>query len=125
MSNKKYKINVSVQTHYLGIQSNLQQHHVFAYTITISNKGKLAARLISRCWLITDAEGETQEVKGEGVVGEQPYIKPGENFTYTSYAIINTPVGSMGGSYQMVGDDGNTFEIHIPIFSLADPLLLH
>lgn len=99
--------------------------YVFAYTITIENRGDVGARLLSRHWLITDAEGHRQEVRGEGVVGEQPYLGPGERFRYTSGAILETPVGAMEGSYQMQADDGTAFEAPVPPFSLAMPGLKH
>jgi ApaG protein len=98
---------------------------VFSYTITISNTGKLAAKLLTRHWVITDANGEVQEVHGEGVVGEQPYLRPGESFEYTSGTVMDTPVGSMEGSYQMVTDDGSAFDARIPVFTLSMPNALH
>lgn len=122
----KHAIQVNVETTYMPGESNPDSNrYVFAYTITIMNTGEVAARLISRHWLITDAEGFLQEVRGEGVVGEQPYLAPGESFRYTSGAILETPVGAMEGSYQMQADDGTTFEAPIPPFSLAIPGLMH
>lgn len=122
----KHAIQVNVETTYMPGESNPDSNrYVFAYTITIMNTGEVAARLISRHWLITDAEGFLQEVRGEGVVGEQPYLAPGESFRYTSGAILETPVGAMQGSYQMQADDGTTFEAPIPPFSLAIPGLMH
>lgn len=119
-------IEVTAQVQYLKEASNLKRHyHVFAYTITIRNQGAQGAQLLTRHWYITNANGEVNEVKGEGVVGEKPYLKPGEQFVYVSYAIINTPVGSMHGSYQLLADDGVGFEAKIPAFSLAIPSLIH
>lgn len=120
------KIAISVETEYLADESDLKnEQHVFLYTITIANEGELPARLLGRHWLITDGDGNTQEIRGEGVVGEQPQVKPGENYQYTSYAIINTPIGSMVGSYQMISEDGRLFDAEIPTFRLANPLLIH
>ncbi|MFP5381185.1 MAG: Co2+/Mg2+ efflux protein ApaG [Gammaproteobacteria bacterium] len=123
---KKYQINVSVDTSYLSEQSDPSaDRYVFAYTITISNHGTVAAQLISRHWIITDAHDATQEVKGLGVVGEQPLLRPGESFEYTSGTALATPVGTMHGSYQMVAEDGNKFDAEIPRFTLAMPRVLH
>jgi ApaG protein len=119
-------IRVEVTTNYLADQSDpSEQRFVFSYTITIRNEGSQPAKLLMRHWLITDANGKTQEVRGEGVVGEQPHMKPGQGFRYSSYAVIETPVGAMQGSYQMVGDDGERFEATIAPFRLAMPALLH
>ncbi len=101
------------------------ERYVFSYTITIRNEGGVPAQLLSRHWVITDANGNVQEVKGEGVVGEQPHLKPGEGFQYTSGAMIATPVGSMRGSYQMLTDSGDEFDAEIPAFTLAIPRTLH
>jgi ApaG protein len=121
-----HDIAVSAQTQYLPDQSNEKaQRYVFAYTITIRNTGSVAARLISRHWIITDAQGLVQEVRGLGVVGAQPTIEPGESFEYTSGASIATPVGTMRGSYQMLGTDGTRFEAPIPEFTLSVPRVLH
>lgn len=121
-----YDIRVDVETMYVDEQSDPEDdRYVFAYTITIRNAGTLPARLLTRHWLITDANGRVQEVRGEGVVGEQPYLRPGEGFQYTSAAMIETPVGSMQGSYQMVCDDGRYFDAEIPAFRLALPHTLH
>jgi ApaG protein len=98
---------------------------VFAYTITIRNEGQVPARLMTRHWIITDANGKVQEVRGDGVVGEQPYLKPGQGFRYSSGAILETPVGSMQGTYQMIGDDGQQFDAPIAPFTLAMPGVLH
>lgn len=123
---KKYNIDVSVNTAYIPEQSDpVADRYIFAYTITIANHGTEAAQLISRHWIITDAEGVTQEVKGLGVVGEQPLLRPGETFEYTSGTALATPVGTMRGSYQMVAEDGNKFEAEIPAFTLSMPRVLH
>ena len=122
----EYKIEVQVETKYLPEQSDpSEDRYVFAYTITIINRGPGAARLLSRHWIIDDAEENRQEVRGEGVVGEQPHLAPGEQFRYTSGTVLQTPVGSMRGSYQMLGDDGQMFEAEIPAFTLATPHALH
>ncbi len=122
----KYHISVSVMARYIPEQSDPDnQRYVFAYTINILNKGTIRAKLLSRHWLITDADGKVQEVRGPGVVGEHPDLAPGESFTYTSGAIIETPVGSMQGSYQMQAADGVLFDAEISPFSLSDPSLLH
>jgi len=123
---KKYHISINVNTAYLAEQSDpSSDRYVFAYTITISNTGTVAAQLISRHWIITDAESVTQEVKGLGVVGEQPLLRPGESFEYTSGTAMATPVGTMHGSYQMVAEDGNKFDAEIPVFTLSMPRVLH
>jgi ApaG protein len=123
---KKYQISVSVNTAYLADQSDpSSDRYVFAYTITIANSGTVAAQLISRHWIITDAENVSQEVKGLGVVGEQPLLRPGESFEYTSGTAMATPVGTMRGSYQMVAEDGNKFDAEIPAFTLSMPRVLH
>jgi ApaG protein len=123
---EKYNIQVDVQVQYIEAQSvPTSNHYVFSYTINILNKGSMSAQLISRHWIITDAEGKTQEVKGPGVVGEHPYLKPGEDFTYTSGTAINSPVGSMQGSYQMKAADGQMFDAEISPFTLAKPQFLH
>ena len=114
----KYRIDVSVKTAYLADQSAPEmQRYVFAYTITIANIGTVPARLLTRHWIITDANNKVQEVRGEGVVGQQPYLEPGMRFEYTSGAILETPVGTMHGSYQMVADDGAAFDAPIPQFT--------
>ncbi len=121
-----YNIEIAVETSFVDEQSEPDEDRfVFAYTITIRNKGTVAARLLTRHWIITDANGHVQEVRGEGVVGEQPHLQPGEGFRYTSAAMIETPVGSMHGSYQMVADDGFHFKAKIPAFSLSIPHTLH
>lgn len=122
----EHNIHISVEVVYIEAQSDPNNHrYVFAYTITISNKGNFPAKLISRYWRITDSDGKVHEVRGEGVVGEQPYLKPGESFQYTSGTMIDTPVGSMGGHYQMLDDNNNIFEAEIPIFTLSTPKMLH
>lgn len=122
----KYHISVNVNTAYLAEQSDpATDRYVFSYTINITNTGTVAAQLISRHWIITDAENVTQEVKGLGVVGEQPLLQPGESFEYTSGTAMATPVGTMHGSYQMVADDGNKFDAEIPAFTLSMPRVLH
>jgi ApaG protein len=98
---------------------------VFSYTITIRNEGEIPAKLMTRHWVITDADGQVREVRGDGVVGEQPYLLPGQGFRYSSGAVLETPVGAMHGSYQMVGDDGAHFDAPIPAFRLAIPGMLH
>lgn len=123
---KKYHIEITVNTAYLEDQSDpSSDRYVFAYTVTIANTGTISAQLISRHWIITDAEGETQEVKGLGVVGEQPFLRPGESFEYTSGTAMSTPVGKMGGTYQMVAEDGQKFDAEIPEFTLSMPRVLH
>ena len=123
---KNYLIAVSAATKYLAEQSDESAgRYVFAYTITIRNSGQVAAQLISRHWLITDAQGLVQEVRGLGVVGAQPLLQPGESFEYTSGTSIATPVGTMRGSYQMVAEDGARFEASIPEFTLSIPRVLH
>jgi ApaG protein len=123
---KKYQISINVDTAYLAEQSDPSaDRYVFAYTVTISNTGTVSAQLISRHWIITDAENVTQEVKGLGVVGEQPLLRPGESFEYTSGTAMATPVGTMRGTYQMVAEDGNKFDAEIPVFTLSMPRVLH
>ncbi|MBK7251190.1 MAG: Co2+/Mg2+ efflux protein ApaG [Gammaproteobacteria bacterium] len=122
----EHRIRVEVETAYLDDQSEPQeQRFVFSYTITIRNEGEVAARLLARHWVITDANGKVQEVRGDGVVGEQPYLKPGQGFRYSSGAVLETPVGAMQGSYQMLADDGLQFDAPIPPFRLAMPGVLH
>lgn len=121
-----YKIKVLVEPFYIEDQSVPEENrYVFAYTVNIQNTGRVAAKLISRHWIITDANGKIQEVKGQGVVGEQPYLRPGEAFQYTSGAVLDTSVGTMRGSYQMVSDDGLQFDAEIPAFTLSVPRTLH
>lgn len=121
-----HSINVEVQTHYLAEQSEpVEQRYVFSYTITLSNTGQLPAQLISRHWIITDAEEAVQEVKGLGVIGQQPTIAPGQKYTYSSGVVLATDTGTMTGSYQMQGTDGELFEAAIPTFALIPPNKLH
>ena len=121
-----YRITVAAQAFYLEEQSDPEHdRYVFAYTVVIQNQGTIAAKLLSRHWIITDSNGKVEEVRGEGVVGEQPYLRPGEGFQYTSGAILETSVGSMKGSYQMRADDGVAFEAEIPAFVLSIPRTLH
>ncbi len=123
---RKYHITVSARTTYVPEQSDeADNRYVFSYTITIENTGQVAAQLISRHWLISDAHDKVQEVRGLGVVGEQPLLKPGQSFEYTSGTAIATPVGAMKGTYQMVAEDGTQFEAEIPEFILAVPRVLH
>lgn len=124
--NDKYRIDVAVETSYLEEQSLADENrYVFAYTITIRNQGSVAAKLLTRHWVITDGNGEVQEVQGSGVVGEQPHLQPGEKFRYTSGTVMDTPVGTMHGSYQMRADDGFEFDADIPVFRLSTPRTLH
>ena len=126
MPEKRYDITVAARTAFVPDQSDeAAGRYVFAYTITIRNGGNVAAQLISRHWIITDAQGLVQEVRGLGVVGAQPVLKPGESFEYTSGTAIATPVGTMRGSYQMVAADGTRFEADIPVFTLSVPRVLH
>jgi len=120
------QININVVTDYIAEQSDpTTDRYVFAYTIRINNSGEIPAKLLNRHWLITDANGKVQEVRGEGVVGEQPHLNPGEFFEYTSGAVLETPVGIMEGEYEMVTDEGDTFLAPIDRFSLAIPRTLH
>ena len=121
-----YAIQVSVATRFLDDQSIPEDdRYVFAYTIRIENTGGVPARLLGRHWLITDANGRVQEVRGEGVVGEQPWLRPGESFEYTSGAVLETPMGTMQGSYEMLADDGTRFDAPIAPFTLSIPRTLH
>jgi ApaG protein len=126
MTTSLNRIEIAVETDYLESQSDPDdQRFVFSYTITIRNEGTVPAKLLNRHWIITDADGNTQEVKGEGVVGEQPRLDPGQGFRYSSGAVIKTPVGAMQGSYEMLTDDGEHFDALIEPFTLAKPGLLH
>ena len=119
-------IRVEVETRFLDDQSAPSEHRfVFSYTITIRNEGDVPAKLLSRYWLITDANGKVQEVRGEGVVGEQPWLRPGDHFQYTSGAVLETSMGTMEGSYEMLADDGLRFDAPIPPFTLTVPRTLH
>jgi ApaG protein len=124
--NDKYAIRVDVATRYIPEQSDPESdRYVFSYAITITNQGSIAAQLISRHWVITDAEGKVQEVRGLGVVGNQPLLQPGEKFEYASGTALETPVGTMKGTYQMVAEDGTQFDAEIPEFVLSMPRTLH
>ena len=126
MNTDMHAIKVKVQSRFLPEQSKPEDgRFVFAYTIRIHNSGNVPARLISRHWLITDDNGKVQEVRGEGVVGEQPWLRPGEDFEYTSGAVLETPIGTMQGSYQMLADDGTEFDADIAPFTLSIPRTLH
>jgi len=126
MSKKQCDIRIHVATDYIDDQSEPDaDRYVFAYTITIANNGEVPATLMSRHWIITDANGKVQEVNGDGVVGEQPYLQPGERFRYSSGAVLETPVGAMQGIYRMVTDAGSSFDAPIEPFTLAVPGLLH
>lgn len=121
-----HNIQIDVETTYIAEQSAPDSNrYVFAYTITIRNEGNKAAKLLTRHWIINDGNGKRQEVHGEGVVGEQPYLLPGDTFKYTSGTIIETPVGCMEGSYQMLSDSGVAFDASIPAFTLSLPHTLH
>jgi ApaG protein len=118
--------DIDVATRYLDEQSEPEQdRYVFAYTVRIRNAGKVPARLLGRHWVITDANGNVREVTGEGVVGEQPWLRPGEAFSYTSGAVLETHLGTMHGSYEMIADDGTRFDAPIPAFTLSVPRTLH
>lgn len=123
---EKNRIIVETKTQYIEDQSAPKDgRFVFAYTITITNVGSLPAKLLSRHWLITDSNGKNQEVRGEGVIGKQPYLKPGESFRYTSGAMIETDVGVMEGKYLMIADNGDNFKAPIPKFTLSVPRTIH
>lgn len=126
MTSKKHNIGIDVKTSYQKEESSPEQgNYVFSYTITITNDGEIGARLISRHWIITDADGRVQEVKGQGVVGQQPHLTPGESYTYTSGTMMETEVGFMQGSYQMRDEEGTMFDATIPTFRLVVPGVLH
>lgn len=121
-----YEFTVSVKTEYLAEQSDPERsNYVFAYTVTIKNTGQMPAQLISRQWIIVDADNEVQEVRGLGVVGHQPYLHPGQEFEYTSGTSLTTPQGTMHGKYFCVAEDGAQFEAIIPEFVLSLPRTLH
>lgn len=123
---RKYHMTVTTQVDYLPEQSDeTKDRYIFAYTITIKNSGTIAAQLISRHWIITDALQQTHEVRGLGVIGEQPILKPGETFQYQSGTGLATPMGNMRGLYQMTAEDGHPFEVEIPEFLLSTPRVLH
>ena len=126
MDESSCDIRIQVVTDYVDEQSAPEaDRYVFSYTITISNAGNVPARLLSRHWIITDANGKVQEVSGDGVVGEQPHLNPGEEFRYSSGAVLETPVGSMQGLYRMQADNGLSFDAPIAPFTLAVPGVLH
>ncbi len=126
MSNTDYLFDIDVDTCFLDEQSAPEEgRFVFAYTIHIRNGGNVPARVLGRHWLITDGNGKVQEVVGEGVVGEQPWLRPGEGFEYTSGAVLETDIGTMRGSYDVLADDGTRFAAPIPPFTLAIPRTLH
>jgi len=123
---KRYEVTVEPVAKFLADQSDpAKDQYVFTYTIKITNTGDVAAQLLSRHWIITDADHKVQEVKGLGVVGQQPMLKPGESFEYTSGASIPTNVGTMRGTYQMMAADGKAFDAPIPLFTLSVPRTLH
>jgi ApaG protein len=123
---RKYDITIVSRSAYLADQSDPSRNqYAFAYTIRVTNTGSITAQLLSRHWIITDGDHHVQEVKGLGVVGQQPTLKPGESFEYTSGASLPTAVGTMRGTYQMVADDGHTFDAEIPVFTLSVPRVLH
>lgn len=123
---EKYNILVSVETHYLEDRSDpSEDQFVFAYTITITNRGTKGAQLLRRHWIVSDSNERVQDVRGDGVVGEQPHLNPGESYRYTSGTVLETPVGTMEGSYQMVADDGTPFDAEIPLFVLSAKRTLH
>ena len=126
MSNTDYQFDIAVATRFLDEQSVPEEgRFVFAYTVHIRNDGNVPARLLGRRWLITDGNGKEQEVVGEGVVGEQPWLRPGEGFEYTSGAVLETDIGTMRGSYDVLADDGTRFAAPIPPFTLSIPRTLH
>ena len=126
MSENKYQITVVPRATYIPEQSDAEAgRYAFSYTITITNTGAVSAQLLSRHWIITDANNLVQEVKGQGVVGAQPKLKPGESFEYSSGSLLATPVGTMRGSYQMLAEDGVRFDAAIPEFTLSVPRVLH
>jgi len=123
---KRYEVTVEPVARFLADQSDpAKNEYVFSYTITITNTGDVAAQLLGRHWIITDADHKVQEVKGLGVVGQQPLLQPGESFEYTSGASIPTNVGTMHGTYQMLAADGKAFDAPIPLFTLSVPRTLH
>ena len=125
-NNSTFNIQIVAQVKHLEEQSDVADNrYVFSYTITLTNNGASTVQLISRHWVITDSNNQVQEVRGQGVVGEQPVIKPGQSFGYTSGTVLSTPVGTMTGSYQMVAEDGTKFDAPIPQFVLSVPRVLH
>lgn len=125
-ADKNYECTVKVEVTFIPEQSDIEHNrYAFAYHVTISNTGNIAAQLISRHWVVTEANGEKQEIKGLGVVGAQPLLNPNEHYEYTSGTVINTPMGEMHGTYQMVAEDGTQFDAIIPVFKLCMPRVLH
>ena len=125
-NNDKYPIDINAKVNYLAEQSDEDDNrYVFAYTITLTNASDTTVQLISRHWIITDSDNQVQEVRGKGVVGEQPVLKPGQSFEYSSGTVLATQVGTMQGSYQMVAEDGTEFDAPIPMFVLSIPRVLH
>jgi len=125
-SKTPYTIDVEVESRFVPDQSQpTDNRYVFAYTITLRNAGATGAQLMTRHWVIKDANGKVEEVRGDGVVGEQPWMRPGESFEYTSGAVLETAVGTMEGSYSMIADDGTQFDAPIPTFVLSIPRTLH
>jgi len=125
-NNSTFNIQIVAQVKHLEEQSDVADNrYVFSYTITLTNNGASTVQLLSRHWIITDSNNQVQEVRGQGVVGEQPVIKPGQSFGYTSGTVLSTPVGTMTGSYQMVAEDGTKFDVPIPQFVLSVPRVLH
>lgn len=125
-NDRKFPIDISARVNYLAEQSDeADSRFVFAYTITLTNASDSSVQLISRHWIITDSERHVQEVRGKGVVGEQPVLKPGQSFEYSSGTVLATQVGTMSGSYQMVAEDGTEFDAPIPMFVLSVPRVLH
>lgn len=125
-NDEKYRIDITARVNYLAEQSDEDDdRYVFAYTITLTNNSDTAVQLISRHWIITDSAHKVQEVRGKGVVGEQPVLKPGQSFEYSSGTVLATQVGTMKGRYQMVAEDGTEFEAPIPMFVLSVPRVLH
>ena len=125
-TDQSYAVRVKVETAYIAEQSSPEiDRYVFAYTITITNTGSVPARLLRRHWIITDANSKVQEVRGDGVIGEQPHLSPGQSYIYTSGAMLETPIGCMEGNYEMLADDGVEFESPIPAFRLSMPHTLH
>jgi len=126
MAQKQHDISITTKTSYIAEQSSPElSRYVFSYTITITNKGLIPATLLRRHWIITDANSKVQEVRGDGVIGQQPLIMPGESHQYTSAAVLETAIGCMQGSYEMQADDGVEFEAPVAIFSLSMPNALH
>lgn len=126
VESNKYEITVVPRAAYLAEESDPSQNrYAFAYTIRVTNNGTVSAQLVSRHWIITDGNNDVQEVRGMGVVGQQPRLAPGQSFEYTSGTSLTTPVGTMRGSYQMIADDGHAFEAPIPAFTLSVPRVLH